>query len=645
MPGIQVQQQQISIGGNGSISIMMNGRLQHISGDELMQYLRSIPAANLSKIELITAPGAKYDAAGGGGIINLVTKKNLKEGISGSAAARYSRNTFNSTSGNLSLQYRKGKFNFYTNDNVSTGKLLYTNKVDFSYERQQWNRSINTGYSNKEKRMQFGADYELAKNMILGVVYTRGSGGNDSKEDVTATQFRKPVYEDSLIRSASSSHEVYKHKQAANINYEWRIDTMGKKLSVSADYFSQEMLKEKNFNIDNTADGAATVNLTRLKINQTPAIDIRSVNADLELPYSFAAISLGGKVSVTDNDAGFVFQRLQPSGYETDSARSNQFLYREQIQAGYLSMKKNIKLFELVAGIRAERTIANGKTPGGTTNFDRDYMQLFPSGSISYKMNEHHNFVFSYMRRIERPNYGQLNPFKMYFTENTYSQGTPGLMPAIANNFRLSWYMNSRYHLYFRINQVNNYFDRVYFTDTAAGATVATRTNLGNAMMYIAGFSFSQSPARWWDLYGELSCTYNRFVLNAYGSQNTYDGWSGWIEINNTFYLNKKKTLIAELNGYYYSPRQKDYKLWKAMQNISGGIKALLLNKALAVAIAFDDPFATSVWYQTNKAIGTKEYSYDDERSVSVSMSYKFGNRNLKAKNRYEATEEIQRAR
>jgi hypothetical protein len=233
----------------------------------------------------------------------------------------------------------------------------------------------------------------------------------------------------------------------------------------------------------------------------------------------------------------------------------------------------------------------------------------------------------------------------MYFTENLYQQGTPGLLPAISNSFRLSWYLNAKYHLRLRVNQVNNYFDRIYFTDTVAGATVATRANLGKAMMYIVNFSFSQNLAKWWDLNGEASATYNQFLLNAYGHENTYQGLSGWMELNNTFYLNKKKTLIAELNGYYYSPRQKDYKLWREMHCIMGGVKALLLDKALAVGVAFADPFATSGWYQTNKEIGTAEYSYDDERSVSVSLSYRFGNKNLKAKNRAEATEEIQRAK
>lgn len=646
MPGVQVQQQQINISGLGGVSIMVNGRMQHLSGDELIQFLRSIPANNLSKIELITSPGAKYDAAGNSGIINLVTRKNLKEGFSGSIAGRYHRNTFNSASGSTSLQYRKGKFNFYTNDNTDDNNLLYTNRVDFKYNDERWNRTVLTDYNSKNTRIQAGVDYELRKDMTLGAVYTQGFGGNDGKDHVQARQFRAPIQPDSVIRSESATRERFRHKRTANVNYEWRIDTTGKKLNISTDYFSQEVWKERNFNISNYQASGIEVSETKLKIFESPAIDIRSANADLELPYTVLDIQMGGKMSFTNNKAGFIFQRLLPNGFTTDSSKSNRFHYSEQIQAGYINMKKKIEKVEIVAGIRTERTLARGMTPDGTTNFNRDYTQLFPSFSTSYKLNEHHNFVFSYMRRIERPGYSQLNPFKMYFTENTYQQGTPGLQPALSNSFRISWYMNAKYHLRLRVNQVNNYFDRIYFTDTVADATVVTRMNLGSAWMYVANFSFSEDPADWWNLNGEVSATYNRFLLGAYGRANTYEGWSGWMELNNTFYLNKKKTLIAELNGYYYSPRQKDYKLWRSMRNINGGFKALLLNKTLMAGIVFDDPFATSAWHQTNKETGTTEYSYDDERSVGVSMSYRFGNKNLKGRrDKSEAIEEIQRAR
>lgn len=647
MPGVQVVQQQIKVAGNSGVSIMVNGRLQHLSGDELIQFLRSVPANNISKIELITSPGAKYDAEGNAGIINLVTGKNIKDGLSGSISANYNRNSYGSPSGSLSLQYKTGKFNFYSNDNIGEWNWLYTDEASLFYTNQKWEQTVKNEYSNKNARGQIGVDYALKKNMTIGFIYTKGFAGNDSKEHISSSQFRNSVSSDSLIRSEGTMHEVYKGKHTANANYEWKIDTMGKKLSVSTDYFSQKLSRERNFDVKNFSRSEVSPNdETQNRIYENPAITIRSANADLDLPYSSLQILLGAKTSFVDNGRDFIYRRKITTDYKTDSSKSNRFLYKEQIHAGYASARKNIKNLEMDAGVRVEHTQTTGFTLGTQNIFKKDYTQLFPSANIKYKLNEHHNFVFSYTRRIERPSYNFLNPSRIYYTENSYQQGNPTLQPAIANNFRLSWLINAQYHIKLRVNQVNNYFDRIYFTDSSAGISIVSRANLGKAMFYVLDFSFSKNLAKWWELNGEASGVYNQFWLNAYGSENVYNGFSGWVELNNTFYLNKTKTLIAELNGYYYSPRQKDYKLWKEMQNINGGIKALLLDKTLTIGLAFDDPFAVSSWMQINKENGTREYSYDDERSVSLSVSYRFGNKNLRGKReKLETIEEIQRAK
>lgn len=597
---------------------------------------------------MITSPGAKYDASGNAGIINLVTKKNIKEGLNGSITGNYNRNSYNSPSGSLSLQYKTGKFNFYTNDNISEFNWLYTNRLSLYYTDQKWEQSVNSEYSNKNGRAQVGVDYDLKKNMILGLMYSRGFGGNDTKEHISSSLFSNSTLPDSLVRSDGTMHEVYKGKNTGNVNYEWRIDTSGKKFSLSADYFSQQLMRERNFQVNSFSgsDPSPKKDGTQNKINEDPSITIRSVAGDLDLPYPIIAVSLGGKASFVENDGDYVYQTLTPAGYSPDSSKSNRFLYKEYIQAGYLSAKKKIRDLEILAGIRVEHTDALGLTPATQGAFHKNYTQLFPSATIGYKLNEHHNFALSYTRRIERPSYNLLNPFKTYYTENSYQQGNPALQPAITNGFLLSWFINSQYHLRIRINQVNNYWDRVYFTDSSTQVSVVSRTNLGKGMFYVLNFSFSETPAKWWELNGEISGTYNQFWLNAYGKENTYSGISGWIELNNSFYLSRNKTLIAELNGYYYSPRQKDYKLWREMHNIDGGIKALLLDKTLVIGLAFDDPFATSSWFQTNKENGTTEYSYDDQRSLSFSLSYKFGNKNMKTKKeRAETIEEILRAK
>ncbi len=646
-PGVQVIQNQVTIVGKSGVSIMVNGRLQQLTGDELMQFLHSIPADNLSKIEVITSPGARYDAEGNSGIINLVTKKNLKQGLRGSVTGAYSRNSYGSPSGSASLQYRTGKLNLYTNDNADVWNWVYTNRAKFYYPDIRWEQTINQEYGGKSARAQVGADYILGKNSTIGVVYSKGFGGSDNKEHIQSAGYVTGIAPDSVERTEGTTHEVYKGKHTLNLNYEWRIDSTGKKLNIDADYFTQSTERERNFEVKKyVGDGNSMLAVSDNRILSDPSITIRSAKADLELPYSFARLSLGAKASFVNNDGSFTYLVKTGEAFAKDSSKSNRFLYDEQIQAAYLTAQKNIAGLDIQAGLRLEHTHTKGYTPAtGQTN-ETDYTQLFPSLSLGYKADEKNSYGFTYTRRVSRPGYNFLNPFRFYYTPNSYTEGNPNLKPSTNNVLELSWFMESKYYVRLRTAQISNYWDRLIITDNTTGTSSTTRVNIGKAALYSASFGFAYNVTKWWEFRGDINGQYSSFSLNGYGSENSYSGYNGWINVSNTFYLNKSKTIIAELNGYYYTPRQKDYKLWAEMSDIDGGIKAMFLNKCLTIGINFEDPFQKAYWFQTNKLNGATEYSYDDGRFVCLTVSYKFGNKNIRAKReRSEAIEEIQRAK
>jgi outer membrane receptor protein involved in Fe transport len=159
-------------------------------------------------------------------------------------------------------------------------------------------------------------------------------------------------------------------------------------------------------------------------------------------------------------------------------------------------------------------------------------------------------------------------------------------------------------------------------------------------------FNFSKTINNWWEMEGFVGMEYSWFRLDAYGQNRFYNGVNGWIDISNTFYLNKSKTFVAELHAYYYSARQKDYKHWREMSLFDGGVKAMLLDKKLILGLTFEDPFQKAYWDQKNEVNGTEEFSYDNGRLASFSVTYKFGNNSIKSKKeRSEGNEEIQRAR
>ena len=646
-PNVQVMRSQIMVAGKGGVAIMLNGRLQQVSGEDLIQLLRSIPSDNLSKIEVITAPGAKYDAEGTTGIINIVTKKNPKDGFKGSVTAACTRNHYFSPSANTSLQYRKGKLNTVLNLGTGHWNWVYTNRADIYYDTERLYQKIDEEYNNRYSRIQVITDYAIGKNALLGFSYTKGYTAVDIKDHIRTDIYNYSNTLDSTRRTEGTTKDRVKGKNTFNLNYEWRIDSAGKKLNIDADHFSQETTRERELGtLYYIGDQVTPTPKEQTLMTSGSSIRISSVKADLELPYPFIRLSVGGKASVVTNDGSFSYYNLEKTDYVTDSSRANRFLYDENIQALYINGQKNIGRFDIQAGLRMEHTWNKGYTPATKQTNERDYTNLFPSLKLLYKINEQQSVAINYMRRINRPGYGLLNPFRVYYNDNSYTEGNPNLQPSLNHSIELSWLITQKHFLRARTSQIRNYWDRLYITDNTSNVTALTRRNIGNAAYYEFTYGFGFSPAKWWDMNGNITGVYGRFKTRAYGENQILDGTNGWIDISNSFSLNKKKTLMADLRGFYYTPRQKDYKRWEEMSNFEGGIRALLSDKNLILAMAFEDPFAKAYWQQTNYMNGTREYSYDDGRLITLSVTLKFGNNNIKSKkDKSDNNEEIQRAR
>ncbi len=190
-------------------------------------------------------------------------------------------------------------------------------------------------------------------------------------------------------------------------------------------------------------------------------------------------------------------------------------------------------------------------------------------------------------------------------------------------------------------NNITNYFDRVYTVDTVHETSAVSRQNLGSKQVIAMEIDGSLEPTKWWELSGNINGGFMKFESKEASGNAAYSGFNWWVEATNDFYLNKSKTLSAELSGYYYSPRQRDYVYWDAMSTVGFGFRYQMLNKNLVIAFDGEDIFATSYWLQTNKLNNTKEYSYDGH-SYRLSVSYKFGNKNIRTK-QVKSTEEIQR--
>jgi hypothetical protein len=367
-----------------------------------------------------------------------------------------------------------------------------------------------------------------------------------------------------------------------------------------------------------------------------------SAKVDFEMPYKFAKLNFGMKASDSQNDLNNLYETKNGIDYLKDTSKSNQFIYHEEIEAAYINANKSWKKFEFSAGLRAEHTrgVGNSVTTNQTNTVD--YTKLFPSGVVQYSLNKNNNFSLTFARRISRPNYSFLNPFRFYYAPNTYVEGNPTLQPSLNYLTKLGYTYKSNLNVVLLYNNIVDYFDRVYTIDTLHKTNAVSRKNIGNKQVLAIEIDGSLEPTKWWELTGNVNGGFVNFKGNNVSGNNVFKGFNWWVEATNIFYLNKKKTLSTELSGYYYSKRQRDYVSWAPMSSINVGLRYSMLNKNLVVAFYAEDIFAKSYWLQTNQLNNTVEYSYDGH-PYRVSVSYKFGNKNIKAK-QAKSLEEIQRA-
>ncbi|RYD57593.1 MAG: TonB-dependent receptor [Sphingobacteriales bacterium] len=643
-PGILIMGNSVTISGKGAVGVMINGRMQQVAGEDLAQLLRSIPSDNLSKIEVITTPPARYDAEGNMGLINIVTKKNLKQGFKGSVTASYKRNALSSPSLSTTMSYGSEKLNVTVNAATSQFCYQYVNRTNTYFPGQVWEQELISGYTNRSARFQLAADYKLTKNMTIGIVAGEAMNTLDFPDSSRINIYDEQRNLDSTIRIKGWSLDKFKGKHSLNLNYEWRFDDKGKKLNIDADYYGHKGTRLREFDMISYQSGGDVIAGVSNRMSGSPSVDIRSIKADLELPFKFAKLTTGIKASEVNNVADNIHELRINEVYTRDLTRTNTFEYNEQIQAAYITAQRKIGKVDIQAGVRAEHTHTEGYSPTLSRTDINDYTQFFPSGYVQYSLSDNHSFNANYSRRINRPAYSFLNPFRLYYSANSYAEGNPYLRPSYRNGVELGYVYKSKYFFKAFASQTNNYWDRIIETDAASGTTRYTRANVGRGQWSGLGASTMLNPYKWWEFRVGINLEHNDFKLSHFGRTDRLNSTFPWADMNHSFVLDKKKTLTAEVYAYYYAQRQKDYKIWGEMSTVNIGIRKTFMNNNMILALRFDDIFAKAYWFQTNIVNGTTEYSYDNEQGVGLSLTWKFGNKNIKGKRDKAVVEEIQRA-
>jgi iron complex outermembrane recepter protein len=642
-PGITVDKDgTISLKGKQSVMVMMDGKPAYLSGADLVNYLRSLPSSAIDQIEIMTNPPAKYDAAGNSGIINIKSKKTRQTGFNGSVTANYQQGKYWRSNNSLNLNYRVGRVNLFAN--ASTNKWNGFQRLDILRKfKNPATKDIEAIFESETRmrnegqfsNLKLGADYFVSKKTTLGIV-TSGFV-NPGKFSSRSTSFLKDASEvtDSIVYAESHQKQNWKNG-SINLNFRHQFDSTGREITSDLDYVTYRSGQGQNFSNTTYNPDWKLRHIETLRGDLPVNVDIYSAKVDYTQSIGKEAkLETGVKTSYvnTDNHAKY-FSELS-GGEEADYSKTNHFLYKENINAAYLSVNKQFKKLGVQAGVRYENTSYTGKQYGNPTrkdsSFKKNYGSLFPTLFMSYKVNDKNQFAFSYGRRIDRPAYQDLNPFLFFLDKYTYEAGNPFIKPQFTNNFEVSHTYKNFLTTTINYSRTNNYMNETFEQEEVNGAkTYATIVRHGNiGKRDAAGIAVSaQVPvAKWWNASIYSNYNYNKFKgrLNGNGEYIDVAASNVLFNVNNQFKF--EKGWSAELGGFYRTKGVDGQIIIQPMGQLSAGIGKQVMKTKGNIRFNVRD-----ILY-TNKATGDINFENTmahfvntrDSRVASISFTYRFG--------------------
>ncbi|MEM7370652.1 MAG: outer membrane beta-barrel protein [Bacteroidota bacterium] len=640
-PGVVIDNNEnIMLMGKSGVRIYIDGKPSPLSVADLAAMLKGMQSDQIESMEIITNPSARYDAEGNAGIINIRLKKDKNLGTNGSASLGYARGRFNKYSGSINLNHRNKRVNVFGNYSGGFGKsysftdfFRKQNGIEFDQHTDRFSEYANHNF-------KAGADVFLSENHTIGIM-TNGFVTNNDIRSESLTPIRNQLSGEA-INTLEALNIGPSDRTSLNVNLNYRFkNKAGTTWNVDADYglyrFESTSF-QPNYYLDPIKGD--TMN-TIVFANETPTmIDIYTLKVDHERKLWKGTFSAGAKTAVIRTDNQFNFFNVVDNVQTLNLDRSNQFQYRENIHAAYAIYQRRLNKWNMEIGLRGEQTITTGTLISvqqtGLDTVERQYLNLFPTGGLTYSLNRSHSLGLNYSRRIDRPRYQSLNPFVNQLDQLTFSRGNPFLRPQYSHNIQLSHTYKYRYSTSISYSLTEDYFTQI--TDTfQSEASFITQENLASREVISANVSAPISIKKWWSTYTNLNVNRTRHQ----GDFNLPGETGKDIDLTQTsFNIFQQHTfslpgnISLELSGFYNSPsiwgaNYRNRQFW----GINGGAQVRLLNQKAIVKVSVSDIFYSMQWR------GVQEYGalyFDasggyESRQVKINFTYNFGNDRVKA--------------
>lgn len=642
-PGVLVDNNDnISVLGRAGVLVYVDGKRLPLNGEDLSNFLRNLPAEQIDRIDIITNPGARYEAEGNAGIIDIRMKKNENYGMNGSISTTYSKGQFARGNINATGNYRNKSFNsfgaFGYNAGTNFMEMLFQNFQNGLFmDERNYIENENRGWN-----YRWGTDFFVSEKSTIGFIISGNQGDRDgfsaNRNEISGGQ-GTPI--DSILL-ADNINERENQQWTYNLNYQYRNkETM---LNIDADYgrFRREALVFQP-NLYYNPQETELLTAVRTRQNTPVDIDIYTFTVDYEVPLWGGKFGVGTKFSRVSTNNTFEFFDVIDDADILNNQRSNRFDYDEDVYAGYVNFARPIsEKWNFSAGVRLEQTDATGNLQPFDENLqeppvEQNYLSVFPSAGLTFSPNRTNSFNLNFGRRINRPDYNVLNPFREQLSELSFSQGNPFLRPEIVNNAELGWTLNYRYNFKLSYSRTTDQITRLIGPDNIdPRAGYITWENL--AVQKVISFNASApiQVTKGWSSFINLG-------INRTDNQATYDdggvvdvqAWQFNAYQQQTFKLPGGFT--GEISGWFSGPGVwGGVFIFESMFSLNLGLQKKLFNDQMNVRLSANDIFYQQGWdgesnFNGLRGVGSGRW---DSRRVSLSVSMNFGNKKVKSRRR-----------
>ena len=631
-PGVIVMNDELKVR-NQATTVYINNRKVQLSSEEVRNLLENYQGENIKSVEVIYNPPASFDAEGGS-VLNIITSKNVSLGYKGNVSAGYTQGIF--------PKYNFGSSHFYKTDKLNLNAMYgYAPKKEFKNTLNEINYRDNTGVfsiwdtdfdqtiRSNTHSLGLVVDYELDDKNTLSLTSNALLQPKKESDFFQNTAIKDGVgVLDSTFTTGSFLNEI-KNNITGDLTFKHRFKDNGN-LNLNAHYTYFDLTRSQDVNSTYFLPDGTFIRDFNFFTNADQQIEIKTAQLDYSTFMGKLSFETGIKGSYINSES-ILDYFLRNNGSEFIPNLSDNYLYDEKVYAGYISFSKDWEKWSLKSGLRGEQTQSTGISRNVATINDLNYFELFPSFYVLHTINENHSLSFDYSRKLQRPRYDDLNPFRTYINERSFEEGNPNLTPSFSSNFNLNYTLNQEYFFDFYYRDNGRYISTLTFQDNENLVIRDITQNVLESTSYGFDFTYGKSINNSWYLYSYISLfhedeTFLALQSDAFSFKNEVNG--AYIDLTNYLTLSKDGSFKGELGFIYMSGYlQGSYQLEETTNLTIGLRKSFSKNRAILSISANDLLGKANAYVNSNYLNQDNRYlAVPETRYVRFGFTYNFGN-------------------